>query len=230
MIREFYTSDTHWNHRNIIKYCERPFVDIDEMNEGLIKTWNETVGPQDIVYHGGDFALGNKKHIAGIRKRLNGRIILVKGNHDPSTQYMRDAGFDEVVGHIEREVTIGWEAGLVGHPPFVNESKTFKLTMRHHPPLWEKYHEVPKVDGIMLCGHVHELFKRMGNIINVGCDVWGMKPVSLTELLMAPEDANPVTGHGRCKRDMFTGAMPCTDPVCKGFFKPQGSNEAPTVM
>ena len=56
--RIFFTADTHWGHRNIIRYCQRPFADVDEMNEALITNWNSTVGKDDIVFHLGDFAMG----------------------------------------------------------------------------------------------------------------------------------------------------------------------------
>jgi calcineurin-like phosphoesterase family protein len=53
----FFTSDTHFNHKNIIKLCNRPFTSIEEMNEKIIENWNNIVKPEDIVWHLGDFAL-----------------------------------------------------------------------------------------------------------------------------------------------------------------------------
>ena len=75
-------SDTHFNHANIIKYCSRPFESIEQMNEELIKRWNNTVAKDDIVYHLGDFAFGSKEQLKEILGRLNGRVRLVMGNHD----------------------------------------------------------------------------------------------------------------------------------------------------
>ena len=54
----FFTSDTHFHHDNIIRFCNRPFKDVYHMDEELIKRWNEKVGPDDIIYHLGDFAWG----------------------------------------------------------------------------------------------------------------------------------------------------------------------------
>lgn len=75
----WFTSDTHFNHDNIIKYCNRPFSSITEMNEALIKNWNELVKPDDTIYHLGDFGFGK---IENIVRRLNGRKYLIIGSHD----------------------------------------------------------------------------------------------------------------------------------------------------
>ena len=78
----YFTSDTHFQHTNIIKYCNRPFKDVDEMNERLINNWNSIVSNDDTIYHPGDFCLSNDKEIINIFKRLNDNKILICGNHD----------------------------------------------------------------------------------------------------------------------------------------------------
>lgn len=80
MTKIFVTSDHHFYHANIIRYCNRPFNSYQEMNEEMIKRWNEVVSKEDIVIHLGDFAFKGKARL--IRQRLNGTIVLVKGNHD----------------------------------------------------------------------------------------------------------------------------------------------------
>lgn len=92
----FVISDTHFQHANIIKYCARPFKDVQEMDEELIRRWNSVVTPVDTVIHVGDFALGQWDAVKAICSRLNGYKILVKGNHDRSTKRMLELGFDEV--------------------------------------------------------------------------------------------------------------------------------------
>lgn len=74
------TSDTH--HANIIKYCNRPFSSVEEMNETIIENWNKVVSKGDIVYHLGDFALGDKSLIPDFIRRLTGHISFIMGNHD----------------------------------------------------------------------------------------------------------------------------------------------------
>ena len=80
----FIVSDTHFHHSNIIKFCNRPYADADEMDEALIENWNKVVKPQDKVYHLGDvyFKQKNKNTDFGILSRLNGTKNLVVGNHD----------------------------------------------------------------------------------------------------------------------------------------------------
>ena len=78
----FFTSDTHFNHNNIIQYCQRPFKSSDEMNEAMIDNWNSVVGEDDTVFHLGDFCLGCAEEWNKTLNRLNGRIYLILGNHD----------------------------------------------------------------------------------------------------------------------------------------------------
>lgn len=78
----FFTSDTHFNHANIIKYCNRPFRDIKEMNIALIDNWNKVVPKDGTVFHLGDFAFGGFSTYESIRPHLNGNIVLITGNHD----------------------------------------------------------------------------------------------------------------------------------------------------
>ena len=80
----FFTSDTHFRHKNIIKYDGRPYASSDEMTEALIKNWNLRIQPSDTVYHLGDVGVGRPEVLREILNRLNGKIFLIKGNHDDS--------------------------------------------------------------------------------------------------------------------------------------------------
>ena len=96
-MKVFIISDTHFGHASIIKYCNRPFSSVEEMDETMIKRWNETVSNNDIIIHLGDVGLSNKEYITNIIKRLNGKKILIMGNHDNwSEQAYRDMGFHTV--------------------------------------------------------------------------------------------------------------------------------------
>ena len=92
----YFTSDTHFFHENIIKYCDRPFKSVDEMNEALVENWNAVVPYGAQVWHLGDFSFGGKDNVDIVR-RLNGRINLVLGNHDRrDMQFYYDKGFCRV--------------------------------------------------------------------------------------------------------------------------------------
>jgi len=83
----FVTSDLHFQHNNIIKYCNRPFADKEEMNEYLIQEINSKVKEGDEVIHAGDFMYGTDKakHFFDVFERLNGNWRFVLGNHDRRT-------------------------------------------------------------------------------------------------------------------------------------------------
>lgn len=86
--------DTHFFHKNIIDYCNRPFSSVEEMNRVIVNNWNKVVKKDDTVFVLGDFALCGKDKIIEIGKQLNGKKTLILGNHDGaslSTYY--DAGF-----------------------------------------------------------------------------------------------------------------------------------------
>jgi len=94
----WFISDTHFFHQNIIKYCDRPFKSVEEMNEKLIDNWNSVVKRGDLVYHLGDVVMGDfsHSHFAHIWSRLNGRKRLIVGNHD-DVKYLSAGGFFEKV-------------------------------------------------------------------------------------------------------------------------------------
>jgi len=79
----FFTSDTHFNHANIIKYCDRPFKSVEEMNKTMMYNWNSRVGKKDIVFILGDFLFrGGKGAWVYMLNNLNGIKYLIQGNHD----------------------------------------------------------------------------------------------------------------------------------------------------
>ena len=76
------TSDSHYNHTNIIKYCDRPFVDVSHMNWTLVNNWNSVVEPNDWVIHCGDVAMGRWEDSRSVVRALLGNVVLLAGNHD----------------------------------------------------------------------------------------------------------------------------------------------------
>lgn len=174
----FFCSDTHGFHNNILKYCNRPFETVEEMNEALVKNWNSVIGPDDHVYHLGDFCFGNveKWNWCLDPERLNGHIHLILGNHDvdrifrPGTMYDR---FDSIdLEHIL--IVEGWTVYL-NHFPFSSFSNNFD-------------HKV-----IQLFGHIHSGPDGIGNVMlngntlqwnqyDVGVDNNGYTPISWAQI------------------------------------------------
>lgn len=114
----WFTSDTHFYHENIIHFCNRPFKDVAEMNETLIRNWNETVPEDGIVFHLGDFCLGGSQYWNDILYRLNGKIYLILGNHDMKN--IRQ-GFMKRFEYVTQQMTIcvGGQSIILNHNPFL---------------------------------------------------------------------------------------------------------------
>lgn len=118
----FFTSDTHFNHKNIIGSCHRPFSSVEEMNKAIIDNWNEKVPTDALVFHLGDFAWGsNMKLYEDLIGSLNGRIILVKGNHDEKNLPKNTARLLELFEGITNQIYCLIEGRYVymNHYPFL---------------------------------------------------------------------------------------------------------------
>lgn len=99
----FFTSDHHFGHKNIIKFSNRPFESVEEMDETMIERWNEKIKPNDEVYHIGDVALCSPNKLKKILARLNGKIYLIKGNHEKSALECKDH-FEWIKDYYELKV------------------------------------------------------------------------------------------------------------------------------
>lgn len=174
----WFTSDLHFGHAGVIRYCGRPFTTLEEMHEALIKNWNECVREGDTVYVLGDLALCPFRDFEPIAKRLKGRKILIRGNHDAYSegQYAR-AGF--TVYHELKMKLAGSIVRLSHYPyamPWWKRPFAFKSELR----FMEK--RPPQIPGeFLLHGHTHMHYKRRGNMIHVGVDAWH-RPVSQREI------------------------------------------------
>jgi calcineurin-like phosphoesterase family protein len=160
MTRIFFTSDLHLGHSNIIGYTNRPFKDINHMNEEIIKRWNKKVGVDDLVYHVGDFSFKNSDNKNRYEQRLNGNIVHILGNHDYNN------GVKTLI--------------LSAIMEFGNK----RFLVQHRPPEKDTY--IENFD-MVLCGHVHQKWKDIFfqgvPIINVGVDVWGFEPITIDTIL-----------------------------------------------
>lgn len=116
--RVFFTSDTHFNHTNIIKFCNRPFKDVSHMNETIISNWNRMVGPEDIVFHLGDFCLGGSAEWINILNRLNGKIYLISGNHDIKNLRQNYTKYFEQIA-MQMYIEVDKQKIYLNHCPFL---------------------------------------------------------------------------------------------------------------
>jgi calcineurin-like phosphoesterase family protein len=114
----FVTSDLHFGHRNILKYQskERPFDDVQEMNEVLIDKWNQVVKPNDEIWNLGDFAFMSKSKILQILPRLNGKKYHIFGNHDKAMKNPEIQEHFEWMGDYKRVKWFGKVVVLFHYP------------------------------------------------------------------------------------------------------------------
>lgn len=161
----FFTADTHFWHKNIMKFTDRPWDTVEEMNEGIIQRWNETVPEDGVVYHLGDVAFCGITKTKAILERLNGTIHLIKGNHDSSKASFKEC-FESVRPAFELYVE--------------DEGERQEITLSHFPYLvWNQVQR----GAWMLHGHSHgTLVDLGGKILDVGMDVQDCRPISYEEV------------------------------------------------
>lgn len=170
----FFTSDHHFNHRNIIKYCSRPFETVEEMNTQLIRNWNEKVTLKDTVYHLGDFTLG--RNAEDYFSQLNGtiKILGIPWHHDKrwlaklKTYYSKDG--------IPVEILMPMEVLKV-------EETNNIIVLSHYPIAeWERKH----YGAYHVHGHSHSkyIYPSGTLALDVGIDNCNYYPISLSELIL----------------------------------------------
>lgn len=183
----YFTSDPHYYHLNVIKYCNRPFSSVEEMNEMLIKNWNDIVTPDDTVYCLGDFSMAFRP-VEAFSHRLSGTKYLVPGNHDFCHSYHKKSRNPENRKvWTQKYMDNGWI--VLPEQTTLDIPGVATVNMCHHPYVLnlegdDKYMNWrPTNDGRwLLCGHVHQNWKVQDKMINVGVDVWDFKPVSVEEI------------------------------------------------
>jgi calcineurin-like phosphoesterase family protein len=157
-----FTSDTHFGHAGALSLYRRPFSSVAEMNEAMIERWNATVGPEDEVWHLGDFSLRqNPDVVAATLARLNGIKHLVAGNNDPPA-------------------TTGLALWASVQPYAELELDGVGLVLCHYP--FRSWRGMGK-GWLDLHGHSHGRMKPLPRQFDVGVDVWDFRPVTLAALL-----------------------------------------------
>lgn len=166
-MKTWITSDSHFQHSNIIKYCSRPFKDVNEMDETLVSNWNSIVDKNDTVLHLGDFAfVKTREEIRKIVDKLNGHIHLLLGNHD-DWKLVKDNGFASTRDGIW-EYKYGKEKIVLCHYPMMSWNGAFH-------------------NRLHFFGHVHStpsnIFPCQKNSYDVGVDLNDFRPRLLEEII-----------------------------------------------
>lgn len=165
----FFTADSHFGHKGILRLSQRPFKSVEEMEDGLVERWNAAVRPGDVVYHLGDFCFKGSKAAEQVLARLNGEIVLIRGNHDSenSLKLPRWRGVHDLL-----EVSHQKQRLVLCHYP-----------MLEWPGAWK--------GAVHLHGHTHGLVPPLDRRADVGVDVWDYSPVSLERILERIAEAPP---------------------------------------
>ncbi|ASV44532.1 hypothetical protein PBI_SCTP2_517 [Salicola phage SCTP-2] len=154
-VQRWITSDLHFYHKNILKLSPKTrghFNDIHDMNEFFIEHWNNTVGPDDIIYYLGDFCFGSKKRCRKLLNRLNGRIYFILGNHDLAHMNVLKEQCESVSFYMTFM--------------YMNT----RIVLFHHPI---HYWHSMEHGSIHLFGHLHGEYHPEGRCIDVGYDNLG---------------------------------------------------------
>ncbi len=166
-----FTSDLHFFHANILRYCSRPFASVQEMNEHLILNWNRCVQQGDDIYMLGDFAFCNDKNLFKLLRRLNGNIHIILGNHD------------KVITKNQNKLL---ETGLIKSIQTYKELKyEGKLIVLFHYAcrVWNGSHK----NSYHLFAHSHNTLAPYGRSFDVGVDstviTTEYRPISIKEVI-----------------------------------------------
>ncbi len=188
-MRTFFTSDLHFGHENVLKFDNRPFASVDEMDEELIRRWNNKVEKGDLVYVLGDFIWKAANNEAvNIIKRLNGQIILIKGNHD---RFIKNAGAKKMLAGLKDydDICVALSDGTVRRcilshyfMPFYNGHRNNAIHLHGHSHNTEEHYlELGIIQAIRNNGYEPQIY-------NVGCMLWNYEPVTLDEILSSKDE------------------------------------------
>lgn len=175
----YYIADLHLGHSNIIRLCNRPFKDVDEMDEALIKNWNSVVTNNDDVYIIGDFCYKSGSHPVEYLKKLNGKKHLIIGNHDG--RILKDPSCRKCFDSINEMLTI---------------NDNGKMVVLCHYPLaeWNGFFR----NSIHIYGHIHnntrndtyKIVSKIPNAYNAGVDILNFTPQTLDNVINLNKEFN----------------------------------------
>ena len=157
----FFTADTHFGHGGALGLYRRPFGSVAEVDAAMLAAWRATVGPEDEVWHLGDFAVGRKVDAGGLLAALPGRKHLITGNNDPAAVTSLP-GWASVQPYAEL---------VLDDTPLVLCHYAFRTWRNMGRGAWN------------LHGHSHGRLKPLPRQVDVGVDAWQFRPVTLAEIV-----------------------------------------------
>ena len=180
----FFTSDLHFGHENVLRFDNRPFASVEEMDAELVRRWNEKVGKGDLVYVLGDLIWKSRNGDAhNLIRSLNGQIILIKGNHD---RFLHNAQAKAALAGIKDydDICVTLEDGsvrrcILSHYfiPFYNGHRHQAIHLHGHSHFTDEADlELKMAMELNESGFKNEIY-------NVGCMYWDYAPVTLAEIL-----------------------------------------------
>jgi len=161
------TSDTHFYHENIIRYCKRPFATVKEMNEVITERWNSVVQPGDKVYHLGDVAMGEgaREQLGSLLTKLHGSKRLIVGNHDDIPWLAKGGWFKKI--SMWRVFT------------------EWNLLLTHVPVHESSIHErIVVAGGVNVHGHIHSNDSPAGPYFNACVEKTNYTPINIEDILV----------------------------------------------
>jgi len=180
-MKTFVTSDLHFGHVNIQKFCPNTrghYRDVNHMNEEMIREWNATVSPEDTTYILGDVAFMSGYEASKIVNRLNGKKILIEGNHDRKT--LMDVNFRDAFAEIHKYLWISYNS--------------VQVIMFHYPIAeWDQMHR----GSVHFHGHLHGNTSGLEQYRcrDAGMDAQGGRVVTLMEDLIKDALKGAIKGH-----------------------------------
>jgi len=186
----WWTADSHFFHKNICLYCNRPFESVEEMNEKIIENWNNNVKDNDIIFFLGDFAFGNEKCIGELLLRLKGNIKIIFGNHDKTLRKFAKCDFKS-----------GQYYNLHKRIEFLGDYKEISvnsqyITLSHYAMrVFNRSHR----GGWQLWGHSHGSLPDDPHSLSfdVGVDCHNYSPINFEQVkeIMSKKQFKPIEHH-----------------------------------
>jgi len=191
----WFISDTHFGHTNVIKYSNRPYATVQEMDESIILNWQQNVRPNDYIFHLGDMGMLDTDRLRKIIMRLPGQKYWIKGNHDKRTKFnqVRDL-FVGIYDYLEIDVS---DKNIINSDPHRASNKQRIILFHYSCRVWNRSH----FGSWQLYGHSHGSLEDSKNLLSMDVGVDATKlygPISYRSVKkhISTKQWTPIDHHG----------------------------------